>query len=64
MQEKRVKITDHMNKLLGSDVLLVVPAAPGPAPKLNTPPAELDSYRSRLISLTCIAGLAKLPQVG
>ncbi len=63
MQEKRRKVTEHMNSVLGGDALLLVPAAPGPAPYLETPPEELDSYRSRLIFLTCIAGLAKLPQV-
>ena len=43
--------------------MLTLPSAPGPAPVLNTPPAELDLFRSRLLSLTCIAGLGGLPQV-
>ena len=41
----------------------MLPTAPGPAPLLNTPPAELDLFRTRLLSLTCIAGLGGLPQV-
>lgn len=63
MEGKRERITAHLNALLGEDAILLIPAAPGPAPRLQTPPAELDSFRTSLISLTCIAGLAKLPQV-
>jgi len=43
--------------------ILMVPTTPGPAPMLNTPPIDLDDYRGRMISLTCLAGLAGLPQV-
>ena len=51
-----------MDKLLGDDAVLMVPSAPGPAPVLNLPQNELNTYRKQLISLTSIAGLAKLPQ--
>ncbi|EFJ51249.1 hypothetical protein VOLCADRAFT_116484 [Volvox carteri f. nagariensis] len=60
---KRRRIRSHLLELLGSDGLLVVPTTPGPAPPVNTPPADLDAWRTRLISLTSIAGLAGLPQV-
>jgi len=63
MEGKREAIAAHMEKLLGDNSLLILPAAPGPAPRLQTPAAQLDGFRTRLISLTCIAGLAKLPQV-
>jgi hypothetical protein len=63
MEGKRAAIVAHMDKLLADNGLLILPAAAGPAPRLNTPPSDLDSFRTRLISLTCIAGLAKLPQV-
>lgn len=62
-RENRQQISAHLEKLLGSDGVLTLPTAPGPAPVLNTPPAELDLFRSRLLSLTCIAGLGGLPQV-
>ena len=62
-KKRRVQISAHLDKLLGSDGVLTLPTAPGPAPILNTPPAELDLFRSRLLSLTCIAGLGGLPQV-
>ncbi|GIL60005.1 hypothetical protein Vafri_14638, partial [Volvox africanus] len=60
---KRARIRAHMLDLLGSDGLLALPTTPGPAPLVNTPPADLDAWRTRLISLTSIAGLAGLPQV-
>jgi amidase len=48
---------------LGGDGVLALPTAPGPAVPLNTPGAELEDWRTRLLSLTCIAGLTGLPQV-
>lgn len=38
-----------------ADGVLALPAAPGPAPLLRTPPAELDAFRQRLLELTCLA---------
>lgn len=60
---KRQLITKHMQQLLGSDGVLALPTAPGPAVLLNTPADQLDDWRRSLLSLTCIAGLAGLPQV-
>jgi len=60
---KRQAIREHLLQLLGPDSLLTIPTAPGPAPLINTPAAALDVYRRSMISLTCIAGLAGLPQV-
>ena len=62
-KEMRQKIREHMDALLGSDAVLAVPSAPGPAPVLDTPQNELHNYRKSLIALTSIAGLAGLPQV-
>ncbi|WP_194152372.1 amidase [Muricoccus nepalensis] len=42
---------------------LLLPTAPGIAPRLATPAAELDAFRMRAMTLTCIAGLGGLPQV-
>ncbi|KXZ51886.1 hypothetical protein GPECTOR_11g320 [Gonium pectorale] len=60
---KRELIRKHMLSLLGEDGVLALPTTPGPAPLVDTPPADLDAWRTRLISLTSIAGLAGLPQV-
>jgi amidase len=52
-----------MAQLLSGNAILVLPTLPGIAPLLNTPAAELEDYRGRAMSLLCIAGLARLPQV-
>lgn len=59
---KREAIIAHLDSLLAGDALLVVPSAPGPPPKLGWPEPQIDAFRSRLVPLTCIAGLGKLPQ--
>ena len=52
-----------MLQLLGGDGVLAVPSAPGPAPLFKLPASQQDDWRRALISLTCMAGLAGLPQV-
>jgi amidase len=52
-----------MDALLGGDAVLCLPTAPGIAPKLVTPVAELEAFRARAFALLCIAGLARLPQI-
>lgn len=60
---RREAVARHMESLLGDDAILCLPTAPGIAPKLNTPPAELEVFRARAFALLSIAGLARLPQV-
>jgi len=57
-------IKQHLLGLLGSDGLLTIPSAPGPA-FLNdqVDPEAFQQLRMASLSLTCIAGLAGLPQV-
>ena len=52
-----------MHALLGPSTALLMPTAPAPAPLLNMDQDKLNDYRRRLITLTCIAGIASLPQV-
>jgi len=59
----RERVTRHMDALLGDDALLILPTAPGIAPRLKTPAAELEAFRARAFALLSIAGLARLPQV-
>jgi amidase len=56
---KKDLIQQTMHELLGEDTLLVLPTGPGPAPF----PGEDGQYRSRILQLGCIAGLAGLPQI-
>jgi amidase len=60
---KREEITRRMERLLAGNAVLVLPAAPGIAPKIGAPSAEIDDFRARALAILCIAGLARLPQV-
>jgi amidase len=59
----REAVSRHMERLLADDAILCLPTAPGIAPRLNTPPAELELFRRRAFALLAIAGLAGLPQI-
>ena len=52
-----------MADLLRDNAVLVLPTVHTIAPLRNSPPAALDDFRSRAMSLLCIAGLARLPQI-
>jgi len=43
--------------------ILAIPTAPCIAPLIDTPADALESFRVRVMRLTCIAGLSGLPQV-
>ncbi|MBX3661325.1 MAG: amidase [Burkholderiales bacterium] len=53
----------RMDAMLGDNAVLLLPTVPDIAPLLNTPPAQLDDFRAKAMSLLCIAGLAGLPQL-
>jgi amidase len=60
---KREEIARRVNEMLAGNAVLVLPTVPGIAPLRDTPAAELEDYRGRAMSLLCIAGLARLPQI-
>ncbi len=49
--------------LLGEDGVAVLPSAASLAPRRDASPAAVDAVRLRTMAITCIAGLAGLPQV-
>jgi amidase len=63
LKEQREIIARRMAELLRDNAVLVLPTVHTIAPLRNTPPADLDDFRSRAMSLLCIAGLARLPQI-
>ena len=63
LQERREEIARRMADLLKDNAVLVLPTVHAIAPLRNTPTAELDEFRGRAMSLLCIAGLARLPQI-
>jgi amidase len=61
--QRRETFTAKMDGILSGAAALALPSAPTIAPRLNETPENLRSFRDRTLSLTCIAGLARLPQV-
>ncbi|MEQ9350460.1 MAG: amidase, partial [Alphaproteobacteria bacterium] len=60
---RRETITRHMDALLADGAILCLPAAPDAAPRKDAGQAVFEDFRARTLTLTCIAGLARLPQV-
>lgn len=58
-----VRIRSQVRALLGSNGLAVLPSAASAAPKRDADPQAVDAVRLRTLRITCIAGLAGLPQV-
>ncbi|MEW6450838.1 MAG: amidase [Pseudomonadota bacterium] len=53
----------HVRGLIAPGTIVALPSAPCIAPLIDTPPDALESFRVRVMRLTCTAGLAGLPQV-
>jgi amidase len=60
---KREEIAARMHALLGSDAVLALPTVPDIAPLLESDPKATEDFRTRALTLLCIAGLARLPQL-
>jgi amidase len=62
-REERETIARRMDALLADKTVLVLPTVPGIAPLRNSSQEEINDFRNRAMSLLCVAGLARLPQV-
>jgi len=60
---KREEIAERMASLLSGDAVLVLPTVPHIAPRINSDPKATEDFRTRALTLLCIAGLARLPQL-
>jgi amidase len=60
---EQARIAQQVRALLGTDGVAVLPSAASLAPRRDADPAEVDDVRLRTMAITCIAGLAGLPQV-
>ena len=54
---------EHIRKLIPPGTVVAMPSAPCIAPRIDSAAAEFDTYRTRVMRLTCMAGLGGLPQV-
>ena len=61
--ELRRSITGRLDDMLSSDGVMIIPTAADIAPLKSMSAADSAGFRDRTLSLTCIAGLARLPQV-
>jgi amidase len=64
--QRREQYFRGLNESLGSDDLLCIPTTPALAPRKGDPPSRSSSgsgYYPRLLSLTSVAGIGRLPQV-
>jgi amidase len=62
-QAEKARIRAHVRAWLGNDGVAVLPSAASLAPRRDADPAHVDAVRLRTMAITCIAGLAGLPQV-
>jgi amidase len=53
----------HMGMLVPAGTIMALPTSPSIAPPLELSGEAMESFRIRVMRLTCIAGLAGLPQV-
>jgi amidase len=53
----------HVRNLVPPGTLVVLPTAPSIAPPIDSSSRELEDFRLRVMRLTCVAGVAGLPQM-
>jgi len=54
---------EYIREQIAPGTILALPTAPCIPPRTDSAAADLDSYRTRVMRLTCIAGLGGLPQI-
>jgi len=59
----RNAIFERLDSLLSGNRVLVLPTAPGAAPRKDASAADLQDRRERTMQITCIAGLGGLPEI-
>lgn len=63
MEAERARLATTLRERLPEDAVVVLPSAPGPAPKRAATAADLDAYRAAALALLSPAGIAGLPQL-
>ena len=53
----------HILRVVAPGTLLALPTAPCIAPPIDGSPEQMDHFRTRVMRLTCTAGVAGLPQI-
>jgi amidase len=60
---ERAKICEHVFQTAVPGTIFALPAAPCIAPRIDGSEAEMQTFRVRVMGLTCIASLTGLPQI-
>lgn len=60
---EREALTQRVSKLLDGGAMACLPTTPGIAPKPQVSRQDRDRHRGRVMALTCLAPLTRLPQV-
>jgi amidase len=60
---KREEIAAAMDAVLTNETILIVPTTPDIAPLKKSTPSFFAEFRNQALSILCIAGLARLPQI-
>ena len=53
----------HIRSLVPPGTMIAIPTAPSIAPPIGSSHEEMESFRARVMRLTCMAGLGGLPQM-
>ncbi|MGN7311131.1 amidase [Alkalicoccobacillus gibsonii] len=61
--QEQTTIIEHMATILPAHTLMVIPTVPGSAHLVNLAEEQIEQRRTRTLQLSCIAGLAGLPQL-
>jgi amidase len=59
----REQFRAHIDRIIKTDSVLVMPTMTEPAPLRGTSESVLDAYRAKTFRVLCISGLASLPQI-
>jgi amidase len=62
-RREQSRASERIRRLAQPGTILCLPTAPSISPLLTTPDQDLESFRLRVMRLTCIAGLGGLPQI-
>lgn len=60
---KAAAVRKHVRAIIDESTIAVLPSAASLAPLRNADPADVDAVRMRTMAMTCVAGIAGLPQV-
>jgi amidase len=62
-RREQMRAREQVREMASPGTILVLPTAPSIAPLIDASTEALDSFRSRVMRLTSIAGLSGLPQI-